>query len=274
MGIKATYAQPGEKLDYTPAVPVSAGDVVVQGNFVGVSALDIPANTLGALKFDGAFDVLKDASVFAFGDWVFWSVSGQQATSTADGNVFLGKCAAAALTGDATVKVRLCPDQKRASQLNFAIVAASTAVANTTVETPFDQSVTIPANTLKVGDTIRVRAQVIAPLTNSTDTLLVKLKIGNTVLLATTAVDVANNDIAFLDMDVVVRTIGATGTIVAAGSYNIGTPGAATPKAGNLGSTAIDTTAPQALTVTATWSVANAGDSCRLDMLNAEILSR
>jgi hypothetical protein len=40
----------------------------------------------------------------------------------------------------------------------------------------------------------------------------------------------------------------------------------------NLASTAIDTTVAQVVNVTATWSVANAGNSCRLDVMVVELL--
>lgn len=156
--------------------------------------------------------------------------------------------------------------------LHAAIVAASSAVTNTTVETAFDQQLTIPPNTLQVGDIIRIKAQAIATATNSTDTLLLKLLLGATVLASSPTVDVANNDIGVFDIDCVIRTIGAGGTFVAMGQTSLGVPGTATGRPVNLGSTAIDTTAANIVKATATWSVANAGNSCRLDILNVSIL--
>lgn len=152
----------------------------------------------------------------------------------------------------------------------YANTAASAAISNTVAETAFDKSYTIPANTLAVGDIIRVRVQVIATSTNSTDTLTLKLKIGTTVIIATAAVDVANNDIGYIEADLIIRTIGASGTFVATGNQGLGTPGTVTAKPFNLASTAIDTTATQAITVTATWSVASASNSCRLDILTVD----
>ena len=146
----------------------------------------------------------------------------------------------------------------------FTQTTASSAVTNTTTATAFDQSFTIPANTLQAGDVIRVRAGVVATATNSTDTLAVTLKIGSTTVCATAAVDVANSDVAWIDVDLVIRTSGANGTLVAAGTANIKT----TATGVLLASTAIDTTADQAVTVLATWSVANTGNSCRLDVLD------
>jgi hypothetical protein len=144
--------------------------------------------------------------------------------------------------------------------------AVSNVITNTVAETAFNKSVTFAANTLKVGDFIHVIAHVACPATNSTDTLTLKLKIGATVVIATAAVDVANGDIALIDAIFIVRTIGAAGTFVAVGTQGLGTPGTVTAKPFNLASTVIDTTAAQQITVTATWSVANAGDQAQMDI--------
>jgi hypothetical protein len=102
----------------------------------------------------------------------------------------------------------------------------------------------------------------------------VRLKIGSTTVLATGAVDVANGDIGYIEADVVVRTIGGSGTMVAAGSTAIGVPGTVTAKPAFLASTALDTTAAQVVQASAQWSVANAGNSCRLDVLNVQLIRR
>lgn len=154
----------------------------------------------------------------------------------------------------------------------YVSTAASTAVTNTTTQTAFDTAVTLAANTLKVGSRIRVRAQAIATATNSTDTLNIILRLGTTDLLATGAVDVANSDIGFIDAEFVVRTIGASGTMVGVGHTAIGAPGTVTSKPKILASTAVDTTTALSVNATATWSVANAGNSCRLDLMDVEVL--
>jgi len=159
-------------------------------------------------------------------------------------------------------------------ELLYDNVAASAAVTNTTTETDFDKSYSIPANTLKAGDVIRVTAQVIATATNSTDTLAIKLKLGSTVLATSGALDVANDDICVVAATIVIRTAGASGTLVACGFITIGVEGTSTVKAFKLASTAVDTTVAQVLKASATWSVANAGNSCRLDVLAIERLAR
>jgi hypothetical protein len=154
-------------------------------------------------------------------------------------------------------------------------VAASTAISNVTAETAFDMKVTIPKNTLHTGTRVKIRFQGIATSTNSTDTLAIKLYIGGltgTALLSLAARDVANNDIFVGEFEIVIRTVGASGAFVGVGSSTASPNAAATALLSEfIGSTAIDTTAAQDVVVSATWSVASASDSCRLDLLTVEL---
>jgi hypothetical protein len=161
--------------------------------------------------------------------------------------------------------------------LVYANTAASTAHTNTTTEALFDTQYSIPANTLVAGSVIKVRFQGIATATNSTDTLTINLYLGGlsgTAILSGTATDVANNNIFCGEATIVIRTVGASGTFVAFGSH------AKIPAASNTASpvyqitasTTIDTTAAQVIGVGADWSVANAGNSCRLDIFHVEIM--
>ena len=163
--------------------------------------------------------------------------------------------------------------------LAYQNTAASTAISNTATETAFSTVYNTPANSLTAGTVVRIRFHGIATSTNSTDTLTIKLKIGGsttnttgTAVITTSAVDVANNDIFTGYAELVIRTDGASGTMVACGLYS--DPGAqgSTCKAFSLASTAIDTTVAQPIKVTATWSAASASDSCRLDILSIQIL--
>ena len=49
----ARFIQTGDAVDYTPGADVSAGDVVVQGDLVGVAKLDIAAGKAGSLALTG-----------------------------------------------------------------------------------------------------------------------------------------------------------------------------------------------------------------------------
>lgn len=179
------------------------------------------------------------------------------------------------LVPDGTGCVAMVSNSDLRNGLLYRNVAASAAHTASTDEALFDKSYSIPANSLRVGDIIRVKAQVIATATNSTDTLTLKLYIGGlagTAICTTGAIDVANGDVGYIEADIVIRTIGASGTFVASGSQALGVPGTVTAKPFLLGSTAIDTTAAKVIGVGADWSSTNAGNSARLDVLDIELV--
>lgn len=168
-------------------------------------------------------------------------------------------------------------DAKVLAKKLYAATAASTAVSNTTAETLFSNSYTLPANILKEGSIIHIRYQGIATATNSTDTLRARLFIGGltgTVLQTCGATDVANNNIFAGEFYLTVRTVGATGTFVGwgNGTATLAASGTATMVVNSVGSTTIDTTATQVIGVGATWSVASASNSCRLDYLSVKMI--
>jgi len=108
----ATYIHEGNSIDHTPAADVGAGEVVVQGELVGVAKLDIPAGVLGALAVSGVFDFPKEVGgekVFDAGVEVYWDEANQLAdTDPAGGaNKRIGRSIAAAGDGDAVVRVRM-----------------------------------------------------------------------------------------------------------------------------------------------------------------------
>jgi predicted RecA/RadA family phage recombinase len=111
------YIQTGDAVDYTPGADVSAGDVVVQGDLVGIAKLDIKTGKLGALAVTGVFDFPKatgTASAIAAGAKVYWNATNGVATTAANdgGNPataypYIGKTIKAAVDADALVRVRL-----------------------------------------------------------------------------------------------------------------------------------------------------------------------
>lgn len=107
---QAVFVQEGDAIDFTPAADVPAGEVVVQGDLVGVAKCDIKANTLGALSVVGVFDFPKatgGSSAIAAGAIVYWNDTTNVATTTASGNKKIGTCVRAAADADATVRVRM-----------------------------------------------------------------------------------------------------------------------------------------------------------------------
>ena len=107
-----TYVSEGVSVDYTPGSAVSAGDVVVQGELVGVAALDIAADALGALCIEGLFLWPKDVGsgdAITAGQRLYWDATNEIVTGTAGSNkgrIFAIEAAAAAI---ATVKAVLMP---------------------------------------------------------------------------------------------------------------------------------------------------------------------
>lgn len=160
-------------------------------------------------------------------------------------------------------------------KLIFANQAAASVITNTAVETAFDIKATIKANTLFPGSMVKIRFQGIAPSTNATDTLLIKLYYGSitgTLLWSSNAPDVADNNVFMGNFDIIIRTIGAAGTMVGwgTGKGNPAAPGTFATKDQSLASTAVDTTVDKDIVVSATWSVANAANQVRLDFLSVE----
>ena len=108
----ATFRHEGAAIDYTPGTAVAAGDVIVQGELVGVANLDIAANVLGALAVQGVFDFPKatgGSTAIAAGAVVYWDVGDSEAKEDDEtgANKLIGKTVAAAGDNDATVRVRL-----------------------------------------------------------------------------------------------------------------------------------------------------------------------
>lgn len=107
---KAIYIQDDDCIDYTPNSDLVAGDVVDLGNFVGITNHDIPNGTLGSLRLEGVYDVVKTTDTIAIGDKIYWVVSSQFATKTSAGSdAVMGYAVLPAASGDATVRVRLTP---------------------------------------------------------------------------------------------------------------------------------------------------------------------
>jgi len=108
----ATFVQIGHSIDYTPVADVAAGDVVVQGDLVGVAKLDIKANVLGALAVTGVFDFPKASGDgwIAAGARCYWDVAEGVAKGDAEAgaNELIGKAVKAAATADTTVRIALC----------------------------------------------------------------------------------------------------------------------------------------------------------------------
>ena len=93
---------------------MASGEVVVQGDLVGVAKQPIAANTLGALAIDGVFDFAKASGggvTFSTGDNAYWDDTGNLAVTTDGGgaNKLIGKAVKDAADADSVVRIRLSP---------------------------------------------------------------------------------------------------------------------------------------------------------------------
>jgi len=108
----ARFIHDGKSIDYTPSSAVTAGDVIVQGELVGVAKQDIAANTLGALAIEGVFDFPKPTGAgtdAAVGTLMYWDAADGNAQETADTgtNKLIGKLVKACSTTDTTCRIKL-----------------------------------------------------------------------------------------------------------------------------------------------------------------------
>lgn len=105
---QAAFAHEGAAIDYTPGADVTAGDVIVQGDLVGVARFDIKSGVLGALAVTGVFDFAKATNIaYTVGTILYWDDTNNIVTTTATGNKQIGKVVRAAATTDPTVRVRM-----------------------------------------------------------------------------------------------------------------------------------------------------------------------
>ncbi len=172
-----------------------------------------------------------------------------------------------------TLAIVLCKTNDEHVALFYSQQVAGTAYTASSTRTLL-AGMTIKAGTLRVGSRIRVRGQVIRTAVNSTDTLLTDLAMGATVVKASAATNGAANDIQLFDADIIVRTIGASGTMVAAGHYTSVEAAAdtAVTKPFILASTTLDTTADKIVGLYGTHSTTNAGNSVRCDVLSIDLI--
>lgn len=153
------------------------------------------------------------------------------------------------------------------------IVAPSTVITNLGTETQFSNgSYAIPANFLQAGDIFKIHAKATCVAENSTNTHRVRMYIGSTTLADSAALQLVAADIVEFDVELTVRTIGASGTFVATFKGQDSVAGTFAILSGTVASTAIDTTVVETIAVKSLASATSAGNQIRLDEFKIEIL--
>lgn len=148
-----------------------------------------------------------------------------------------------------------------------------TAVTSNGAFVSFAQTYVVPANTLKQGSVLKVRALISVNDASGTVTLTCNIRIGGTSLIATTAVDPgATTDFHLLEFEFTARAApAASASCVGAGVWRTNTGGTNVVGSALLAATNFATNGDLTLDVQAKWSASNANTSARLEMLNVEI---
>jgi predicted RecA/RadA family phage recombinase len=111
MAYEATFLWHGDTIKYTPSgAAVSAGEVIVVGEFVAVARNDIADGEEGVLYVVGVYEVDKeDSTTFTAGQIVYWDASENEASDTDDSgtNKKMGIAVAAQAGTEATDKVQV-----------------------------------------------------------------------------------------------------------------------------------------------------------------------
>lgn len=122
----------GKVLDYAPLGAVAAGDVVVQGAVIGIAPAPIAAGEKGALIVEGVADFTKlTGDTMAVGVRAYWNESLSIATTTAAGNVFLGKVVTGT-TSETTVRIDMAGVANAAGAIGWTKIDSATVVASGT----------------------------------------------------------------------------------------------------------------------------------------------
>jgi len=173
----------------------------------------------------------------------------------------------------------------------FSATAAAT-VGNTTTETTLlgsgQGTKTIEAGMLRVGGTIRITALGFIGWTG-TPTIQIRVKLGSATVLNSGAITPGTlTGVSFfrVEAEIVVRTLGATGTVIGQGVLLHGQPAAAagqvlliaagSPNTGLFTTsdttTTLDTTASAAVDVTMQWGTANAANTVSITNVTIEYI--
>jgi len=132
---------PGDRIDYTPAANVAAGDVVEIGGRVYVAPTAIIANDVGAVDGISVVDLPKNNDVFVAGDPVFWDGGGSPVTGTASsgaaGNAvgtFAGMATANAANSASYVRTKLGAKRPDGGEFHLAAAAGGNIATATALE--------------------------------------------------------------------------------------------------------------------------------------------
>lgn len=181
--------------------------------------------------------------------------------------------------GNAThTQVEIGPFNLSQPTAGYFVQTANVVVANTVAETTIvgagTGSMTIPADRLRAGTHIRIRARGIIADT-ATPTLQLRIKIGATTYCDTGAIPLtalAGTHGWVIDADMTIRTAGAGGTAIGSAIMNINSGTFVDMDTTNTATTAIDTTAAKTVDVTLQWGTAAPANTLTATHLTMELI--
>ena len=159
----------------------------------------------------------------------------------------------------------------------YSAVSATDALlasAGASAHVDFAQTYSIPANTLNANSVLKIKGCVLADQVDGTDTLEVKVYLGGTTLMTTTAFDPsAVTDFVNFEFDVVARAAaGATASCVGMGKWVTSDTGVETRGAAIMAATNFATNGALVVKVSAKWSSTTALTNASLAILNVDIV--
>lgn len=258
----------GRNIVLTASATVAAGDVMQVGSLFGVAKTAAATGEQYVLTVGGVYDVTLSGSEIAIsaGDVLRWDSANEY--FVLDDSYPIAAIATEAADASATsVEAKLCSELSKSEIVIDGTIDTNSAVAAETVSA----TATIPANTLKVGDTIEATAAGTATSTTSTEKSQMRLRlggVGGSEIATTEDLDIADADLAGLQATCHITAVGASGKFNSIGLGYWTTSGAvvtqAVIKQGNAVSNA-------ALTIVGTIEQDSTGNDCTFDWLRVRI---
>lgn len=158
----------------------------------------------------------------------------------------------------------------RGTYVKYNTAASTEIAAASSSAQAYDLTQTIPGNFLRAGDRIRARGCILITGQNSTNTAQHKFFIGTTNITDSgTGYPNTVGTNYFVDIDITVRSVGATGKLYVAGTYSTTSGGKVDISAGEITQ---DTTADFTINATTTFSAASASNKAKLAVLAYELV--
>jgi predicted RecA/RadA family phage recombinase len=101
------FVQNGKTIEVTLAAAILSGAAMLIGALVGVAVTSGGIGDVVAFELEGVFTLPKAVGAVSQGAVLYWDDTAKNVTTTASGNTKIGHAWASALSGDATIDVKL-----------------------------------------------------------------------------------------------------------------------------------------------------------------------